>query len=537
MLVQRTKRGFPPVVKTASVPAPTGLNLVDTASELPASDCVVCTNMLRGQYGLRTRSGYREWVTGLGGDVRTIMAFRSADGATDALFACTADGIYDVTGTTSTPTQVYAFPASDANSGYGAYKGFVNLAGGHYLLYADQTNGYIVYDGATWTKIAAGLGGTDINGHDPGEFVHVALWKNRVWFAQKDSSVAWYTGTAALYGDVTAFDFGPQFRHGGTLVGIWNLSIDGGFGIDDYLVALSSAGDLVIYEGTDPDTPGLFELSGTWYLGPVPTGHRFITDIGGDALVLSQLGVIPISKIKSGAITQVEDSYASRKISPALSDQLTDLLTSRGWEIRIHPEDKALIVTVPYSASTPSNQWLMSLHSQGWSYSSGIPMATCEEWKGKLYFGTSDGRVCINDGDADEVTLTGLTDPLAIQWSLITAFSSLGVASNKRLKQIRPRFITGGDEPQYSVEARYDFDLSEITSVTYVTPTTTAAVWDSAIWDSSVWAAGATAGTAGEWRGAAGMGTYAAIALAGASKARTTLVAFECFYDVGGSAL
>lgn len=530
MLAPRTKRAFPPVVKTLSVPAPFGVNLVDTASDLPAGDCLVCENMLRGQYGLRTRSGYREWVTNIGEEIRTILPFQGATGATDKLFACTQSGIWDVTASSAAPSQVYVFPTADADSGYGVGKGFVNLAGGHYLLYADQANGYIVYDGSTWTKIAAGVGPTDISGVDPATFVHVGLWKNRAWFTQEDTSVAWYTGTAALYGTVTAFDFGPQFRHGGNLVGIWNLSIDGGFGIDDYLVAMSSSGDLVIYEGTDPDVPGFFSQVGAWYVGQVPAGNRWMTDFGGDILVLSTLGVIPVSRIKSGAITQTEDAYASRKISPALSEQLTSLATTRGWEIRIHPEDKTLVVVVP----DDDTQWLMSLHANSWSKSTGVPMATCAEWKGKMYFGSAGGTVYINDGDVDGLNRTGTNTPTAIQWSLLTAFSDIGTASNKRVKQIRPRFITDGAVPQYTVQANYDFDQTLPTSISYVTPTG-AGLWDSAIWNSSTWGSGV--GTAGEWRGAAGMGTYAAIAMTGASKSRTTLTTFEVFYDVGGLAL
>jgi hypothetical protein len=45
----------------------------------------------------------------------------------------------------------------------------------------------------------------------------------------------------ALYGTVTSWDFGSKFKHGGNLVGLWSWTVDGGIGIDDYLVAIAPA--------------------------------------------------------------------------------------------------------------------------------------------------------------------------------------------------------------------------------------------------------------------------------------------------------
>jgi len=539
MLQVRTKPAAPAVAKNFSWPAPYGMNLVDTATELEPMDCLSAVNMLRGQYGLKTRSGYREWVTGLGASVRSILPFQGSASSNDKIFAAIQTGIYDCSTSTSTPgAAVYTFGTSDATSGYCEAVNWTTDAGGHFMLLADETNGYITYAeaGATWYKPVVGDFTPSSGSFDPATVRNITAWKKRIWFTTASSSLAWYTDVDAYKGNVYPFDFGPQFRHGGTLVGIWSLSVNGGLGIDDYLVALSTSGDVVVFQGFDPSSAATFILRDVWYVGQVPAGRRFVTSFGGDALVLGSLGVLPLSKLLSGALTQSEDSYASRKISPVLSQQLTTYLTTRGWEMEIHPEDKALIVLVPYSTTTPSDQWMMSLHAGAWTKASGLAMTTMKAWKTKLYFGTSGGKLCINDGDVDNNQLSGSTNAIAIQWSLLTGFSKLGTASNKRIKQIRPRFRTEGTSPQYSVNARWDLDTSDITNIVYSgTFASSAAVWDSAIWDAATWAAGI--GTAGDWKGATGTGTYAALALAGASIGRTTLASFEIFYDVGGLAL
>src|SRR6184192_2796977 len=95
----------------AHVPAPIGgLNRIDAAGAMPETDAVLLYNLVAAEYGLRSRLGFREWVTGLVGTndntVRTIIPFKGskANGSTDKLFACTDKGIWDVSASTQTPT-------------------------------------------------------------------------------------------------------------------------------------------------------------------------------------------------------------------------------------------------------------------------------------------------------------------------------------------------------------------------------------------------------------------------------------------------
>jgi hypothetical protein len=192
MFVTRA-RASRPTEQSTTVPAPLGMNLVDNAGALPPGDAVEIINMIRSQYGLRSRSGYREWVTGLGDDVRTLVGFQGSIGTEDRLFAAIQDGIYDCTATTAAPSQVYAFPTADADSGKLIAAAFTKLDGTHALLVCDETNGYLHYNesGDVWTKPIAGAGAGQINGADPDDFVFVMVWKHRAWFVQRNSSLAW----------------------------------------------------------------------------------------------------------------------------------------------------------------------------------------------------------------------------------------------------------------------------------------------------------------------------------------------------------
>ena len=89
--------------------------------------------------------------------VRSLLSFAGSDsrGLRDRLFACTKEGIWDVTKKGNSPTCVYTFPTQDLNSGKGISTAFVNLAGAHYLAYCDGTNGYLLYSEKTdsWTQV------------------------------------------------------------------------------------------------------------------------------------------------------------------------------------------------------------------------------------------------------------------------------------------------------------------------------------------------------------------------------------------------
>lgn len=517
-------------VRMATIPAPVGMNVVDNAGNLPPGDAVAIENMIRSQYGLRSRSGYREWVTGLGDDVRTLIGFQGSIGTEDRLFACLQDGIYDCTSSTSTPSSVYSWPSTSADSGKCIATAFTKLDGTHALLVCDEENGYVHYNetGDVWTKPVQGGGAGEIDGVDPATFCFVTVWKKRVWFVQKDTAKAWYLPVDSLTGTVEQIDFGPHFQHGGTLVGLWSWTKDGVESVDDYLVGISSSGDVVIYQGTDPASALTFGLVGRRYIGAVPSGRRIATDFGGEIAILSYLGLIPASKLFAGALTP--DAYVSNKVSPVLGAELTDRGTSYGWDLRVHPEDKTLVVMTP-DDGTDREQWVLSLNGLGWAKHTGVPMNCLESWKGKFYFGTADGRVCINDGDVDNNQLTGSTNATAIEWSLLTGFSDMGTPALKRPSQARPLFITDGTSPQYTLEARFDYDLSEIDTISYVAGTT-GAVWDTATWDASVWGSGV--GTAGWWRGLTGIGTSVALALKGASQSRTTLTSIAVNYTMAG---
>ena len=369
-----------------------------------------------------------------------------------------------------------------------------------------------------------------IIGVDPGNLAFVMVFKNRVWFAERDTSNAWILDPASIYGTPSVFPLGSQFRSGGTLVGMWNWTIDGGSGIDDRIVAVSSGGDVAIYAGTDPTVAADFGLVGTWFIGGIPAGRRIASTDGGDLLLLSTIGVLPVSKLVIGNWVFDRSQYATAKIANLFNTLMNGAQNLTGWSVRLHPSDNTLLVMVPVAEGSPTVQLAMSVATRGWSQYRDLPIYSSDVLDGQLYFGTTDGRVCINDGYIDAVSLAQPSTYSPVKWSGITSFQNLGNSRKKRLTMIIPTLITQGSQPSYAMQARYDFDLSEATAGSLAAGGPNS--WDNAVWDKSVWGGGDQSQQAPS--GSFGMGRQVAVAFAGNAIDRTILVSMELYFNQGG---
>lgn len=592
MPVVRARKPIRPTVRSATMPAPIGgLNTVDAGSSMPPEDAILLYNMVAAEYGLRTRLGYREWVTGLGGEVRSVLPLTGAlrDGTKDKLFVATTAGIWDCTASTASPTKVVTFGTTTGNAGYGISTVFVNLNGDHFLLYCDEVNGYYTYTSATdtWTHVAqqtstawavstgytinvsrvlangatylckttgtsassgTGPAGTGtaisdgsctwdyeptVGGVDPATLAFVTVWGNRVWFVARDTANAWYSGINSLYGTLTKFPFGARFRAGGDLRGLFNWTIDGGSGVQNSLVAVSGGGDVAIYQGTDPAQASSFALKGVWSLGGggVPFGRRIATDYGGDLLIMSSVGVIPLSKLTQGNPIFDRSQYATQKISNLFGQAAYAGRGLKGWTVRLHPQDNTLMINVPHLDGT-TYQLVMSLNTKGWSIYRDLPTVTSmEAWTGDLYFGTSDGRLCKNTGYLDAVTLAAPTAFKAIQFEVLTSFQNLESQRYKRIHLIRPQFISQGGAPGFSVGARFDYDFTELPTVS-AQPSNSGNVWGTGKWGTATWSGDYAPSK--EVRGTTGAGVAAAIIVRGTATSRTSLVGIDVIFDQGG---
>jgi hypothetical protein len=514
-----------------------GINAVTSAALAPPTDALVLTNMVPSEYGVVVRKGYIEHCqpVAAGDGIKTLIPFEPAAAAGVAsprLFACTSDGIYDCTVAGEPAVKSIDFANKDVNAGWCSWTHYAS-ASGQYVLLCDESNGYYVYTAATnsWAKVAAG--GAGIIGADPGLFCFVMVWKHRVWFVERNSGKGWYLAPDAIFGSVTAFYFGRKFRYGGHLRSLWNWTMDGGEGVDDYLAVIGSAGDLAIYRGTDPTSDTTFASAGWWYIGRPTEGRRQGGAIGGDLLLLTSYGILQASKIITGLPITDEQVSMSYKINPRVNAVLQQSAFDHGWKMTSHLSDQLVLLLTPQRPGYAPMQFVYNTATRAWAQFVDLPMKTSEVWRGKLYFGSHDNRIYVYDGHLDGFMLAddGASAD-SIEWNLLTSYQPFGPPSTfKRVQFLRPQFITTSP-PSYLIEARYDFDLTALPGSPAYTPPDTEALWDQALWDTSVWSGGYVPDPPP--RGGTGLGRRVAVVLRGRSAAQTTHVGTDVLFDQGG---
>jgi hypothetical protein len=536
-----------PSAQTAWVDAPVGgLNTVAPGKAMPPQDCLSLWNMVVAENGLRSRLGSREWCTGLTGAsdnlVRSVLPFKGSQSSKDRVFACTSSGIYDVTSSSAAPSLKIAFADTTGDAGYGIPHALVTAAG-HFLAYADEKNGLYYYTESTdtWAKVAMGGGASQIATIDPADIRFVTTFKHFVIFALKDSQSLYYLPSGTIYGTAAAFPLAGQFLHGGNVVGMWSCTYDGGAGMDDSLVVIAAGGDLVIYQGTDITSASTFGLKGRWFMGGIPAGRHIASNIGGDLLIITKMGLLPLSRLVTGSSLEDSRLYETFKISNLFNQLMLTRSGLKGWSIRLNPEDNTLLVTVPTYDSQACEQLAMSVPAKSWSRYDSLGIGNGTAWanagfyssethNGKLYFGTVDGRVLIHDGYIDGALLSDANAYTAIQWRVLTAFRNLENGNQKQVQLIRPTVLSETANPSYSCEAKYRYDMTELASVSVGAPGNGS--WDTGTWDSAVWGDGLTPSVG--VTGAAGMDSDFAIAMRGAAIGRTIIVGWDVAFTQGG---
>lgn len=539
----------PKVQHIKSIPAPVdGLNARDSLAAMPPTSAYQLINWIPQRYGVRSRKGYSEWATGMDGPVGTIMSYfpptatipttQNFQVAPTTLpgktFASTDGHIYDISSSGAAPAAVVTLSGT-ANAGSVSATSFANSAGG-WLLACSETDGYYTYDGTTWVKVTLGGGAAQVSVSDPTKFVACCVWKHRVYFVIKNTAKIAYLPTDQIYGAAAEFDLGPLLQKGGALAWIATWTIDAGTGIDDYLVIASENGDVVIYKGTDPASASTFAHVGTFNVGEVPKGRQGFAPYGGDLLIISNLGIVPLSYVTRGGsnVLGTTTGDITADIAQLFSDTISQTFNFYGWQMENAPRENLLIITVPAQGGLVPTQFALNSSSNRWCLFNNMPMTcikSCANWP---LFGTADGRVCIAFTNFTDNNLLNGTVGNPIAGLIAPAFSyfqdAADISAQKHFLMVQPTFI-GLGQPGYSLKLNTNFNTT-IPLPPALAGASVGALWGTALWDQGLW--GGSQQVYKKWSSVTGVGYTGELTLNTLINADTTLVSIDYMFEIGG---
>jgi len=271
----------------ATLPSPVGgRNARDSLTAMGSTDAVTMTNWFPDTTEVRSRHGFSNHATGLPTQVETLMDYEG--GATSKLFGISDGKVYDC-------TSAGAVGAAAVSGLTNSRWQYVNIAtsGGNYLYMANGVDAPRLYDNSTWTTIT-GASVPAITGVTTTTLNNPCVFKNRLWFIQVNTLKAWYLPVQSVGGAAETLDMSAYCQLGGYLLAVATWTIDSGTGVDDYLVFVTSKGEVLVWQGTDVSNPSTWSLKGVWRVG-APIGSRCLYKYQGDLLYICRDGVLPLS--------------------------------------------------------------------------------------------------------------------------------------------------------------------------------------------------------------------------------------------------
>jgi hypothetical protein len=453
---------------------------ISTIADEDAIPTAAVTGQTSGYYNtvqIGTAGGDYQYV--LNGDDKALIydgaSLTTVDDATHTLDYDAETGAFTagltLTGGTSSATAEIVEVIDNGTTGTLRIKGITGTFQDNETI-TDSSTGSADADG-TQTAVTATLTGADTS-----NLIFGWLFKSRLFFIEKDTMRAWYLGTDAIGGALNSISLAGIFQKGGKLLFGGRWSLDSGSGLDDKCVFVSDQGEVAVYEGTNPASASTWSQIGVYQITE-PLGPRATMQAGGDLLIATRQGLVPLSEAIRKDIAALSLAAISRPIEPDWKAEAADRSTVN-WEIIKWPSKNRMIVSQPQVSADQTEQCLVAnLETGAWCKFTGWDVRCLALYQDFAYFGTNDGYVYKmevggnDDGDPYTMTIVGQFDH----------FKSPGVS--KTVQQARAIWLS-----TTSIGAK----VSASTDYNIVLPTAPNSIadytvdqWDVGKWDEAQW--------------------------------------------------
>lgn len=454
-------------------------------SEPKKKTAVVLENWFPQRRSCRLRGGATKKAT-ISASLAVQSVFTYSAGTTNKLFAATSAAVYNITNP-ATPTTIPTADLTGKTSGFYSTALFTTV-GGTYLTIANGTESVQQYDGTTWTTPAITVATSST-------FSHVWVYRNRLFFVQKNTLNAWYLPVDSIAGAAAAVSLAGVFQRGGNLLTGCTWSIDAGDGLHDQCAFISTNGEVAIYQGTDPSSASTWSLVGRYDIGTM-LGKNAIMRAGGDVLLATADGLVPLSKAIAVDRAAISLNSLSADIEP---DWKTEAIArTDNWTIAKWPEKNMAIVAIPSATGRDKFCFVINLETGAWAKYTGWDTNCICMYSQYAYFGTTAGTIL-------QAETGGSDDGTSYVSKYIGQFEDWDAVGSVKIGHLcRSTFIAAVPfTPQITLLANYSTTTPAAPSAAV---SASSSVWDTAIWDTNVWDGTGTSSIQTKWRSVSGQG-------------------------------
>jgi hypothetical protein len=310
--------------------------------------------------------------------------------------------------------------------------------------------------------------------------VYVWNYRNRLYFIQKHSMNAWYLPLDAVGGVLQPIYLAGASARGGKLLFGATWSVDTGDGTDDKCVFVTTLGEVLIFTGSNPGDAANWRQEGRYQIG-APLGMNAHTLLGGDLIILTVDGAVPISQAIQKDSGALDLALLTKNIKPLWRDEVFDK-RDKPWTIKKWDEYGGIFIAAPGGERADNKRCLVANNATG-AWFTYTWDATCflrqRDW---MFFGTPDGKIMWadrggrDDGRPYTATLVG-------GWETFQSG-----AAQVTWHQARAIFLARATEPFHpQITAAVDYVVSIPTPPPIGPDVGTIGVWDEGHWDDAMW--------------------------------------------------
>jgi len=442
------------------LPAPIqGLNARDAISAMAPLFAITMDNYIPTDTTVVLRNGYSVYNK-LGTDRVGVRAIVSYNIPNSTRMLAVYDGkIFDVKSGTSAVDLGVTLTNSDCQTvQYKNYLYFMNGNDTPLAFYVDSNNDDQI---GTWGFSGTGLTQSNI--------IAGAVSKERLWFVEKGTLKVWYGGAGDIQGTLSSFDFSQVSKLGGELVAVANWTLDGGQGIDDLTVFITSEGEVFVYSGSNPNDPDDWALKGSYRIAK-PVGLNCCMKYQGDIVVITEDGYMPLGKMLSISNSGETSSIFSDVIRGLVLNRTKGNKKKRGWQSVIYSKKGFALFNVPVDKQF--EQHVINVNTGAWCRFTNIRAFCWCVYNDELYFGSDETIYKYDDGFSD--------DGEDIKGVVEQAYNNFGTPAIKKIGLINPR--TKCSVPyRLTIYTNTDFKQRDIDYKANV-GTSSGSLWNVATW-------------------------------------------------------
>lgn len=330
---------------------------------------------------------------------------------------------------------------------------------------------------------------------------YVFVYKQRLFFIQKESMDAWYLPIDQIGGALERLPLGGIFEKGGSLVfgTTWSNDSGNAGGLSEQCIFVTNQGEVAVFQGLSPEQAATWSKVGVYQIG-IPRGPKAWIRDGGDLIIATSIGYVRMTE----AIKREAAALGPYAVSYPIETEWNRAVALRTdpWHCAIWAAQQMAVVAIPTQNNEPPAMFLANVRTGAWCRRKDWDGTCVLVFKERLFFGSHDGRVV-------EANVTGTDEGKPYTGTIVPLFSHLDSPSALKISEmIMPMGISPTNvDVQATMLADFRENIPPPPPASYVSA---GSEWGNAVWGGFTWGDSRMSAPRRRWTAATGYGYYIA---------------------------